>query len=215
MRHRAAPLAVRGIVGALRNRIPCPFECAAPRGVGAHLAARRVGTAVVADRRSGDDESVHDDRRRGDRIGGGLERRNAEAIPLRIQFTVAAKGRAALPVARIDREELRLGRGDEDAATARRVYRRRFIEPCGNAAAREIAVRHVATRSADRRPIARVRSRDRGRSRAPAASRRTSSHRRPARVASNAVGLVVLNCGSGLALSDRSRPPRGDSPSRV
>ena len=78
VRQLASPLAVGGIALLLRYRIPRPAELAGSRIEAPHFAACRVRAAVVADRRTGDDDAVDDDWGRRHRVrlcsNGGMRR---------------------------------------------------------------------------------------------------------------------------------------------
>src|SRR5205807_10346244 len=82
--------------------------------IGAHLAARRVGTAVVRDRGAGDHEPVHHHGRRCHGVRARLKGRNPQA-GLQIHHSAATESGAGPAVPRVQREQLRLRRGDEDA----------------------------------------------------------------------------------------------------
>src|SRR6185369_14825321 len=86
---------------------------------------------------SDDDEIVHDEWRRGLLVLRFLERRIAQS-DAEIDDAVIAEVLARLPGRRIEREEPRVDRRGDDAATARLPCGARRVEPGGHAAAGEI-----------------------------------------------------------------------------
>src|SRR5205807_7499009 len=74
---------------------------------------------------------------------GRLERRNPQPCP-KVDDSAPTESGAGPPVASVERDELRLRRGHEDAAAAPGAGGRGLVEPGGDAAAREVPVAHVA-----------------------------------------------------------------------
>src|SRR5262249_44360124 len=130
----AGPRRTRGIRFTYRDRVPAPTERAAPRVVRADDAALEISRAIVTDRRADDHETAHDRRRRRHLVTAAVAA-DLDAIG-QIPFPVPPEVGAWRAGCRVERDETRIARCDEDA-TATHGGARARIEPCRHTARRD------------------------------------------------------------------------------
>ena len=113
-----------------RNRVPGPAKLAGSHIKSANHTALHIHSAVIADRRTGDDKTRHDRRWRGHLVVAAVAQVDAASeIDLPVRPEILARPARA----RVESNQSRIEGPKEDAGTADRPRRRIRIGPCRHA----------------------------------------------------------------------------------